>query len=70
MPSLLMLHSQHNDAVLHNSNVADKLQYVNSSCVKGLPQQWDDRKNIHKIFTESISQDSDSRVPLSPAVFK
>lgn len=48
---------------MRHFNAADKLQHVNAVRVNGgLSQQWDDRRNIHKIFTESILQDGDSRV--------
>lgn len=35
MPSLLLWHSQCNDAVMHRFNVADKLQHVNNVCANG-----------------------------------
>lgn len=68
MHSLLLWHSQCNDAVMHHFNVADKLQHVNSVCATGLPPALGWWGKIHKIFTEWLSEASDCRAacPLCP----
>lgn len=52
-----MLHSQHNHAAVHHFNVADKLQHVNSTCVKGAPSAVRrQKKNSEDIYWKEVME--------------